>query len=391
MENSLLKELLEKYLTGVANEDEARQLTEWYQSFNDENIIVPAQFEDEENNIYERLKARMDATLNSSLKTETVRMPFLFRYKNVAAAAIIIVLLGSGFWWWSRSNISSPKQTGTIVQNMIQPGRNGAILTLADGTQVVLDSSNNGQIGVQGSSKIVKQGNIVTYTNANAVVGNAVQYNTMSTPRGREFQIVLPDGTKAWLNAASSIKYPTAFNDSARLVSITGEVYFEVAHQLGKTGKRVPFVVQTDRMSVKVLGTHFDVNAYPDEQNYKATLFEGSVEVYGNDEYNAVKIVPGQQAQMQESNAQPKVSEADLDKAMAWRNGMFQFDDDKLDNILKQVARWYDVDVDCAADKRQLRFNGVISRRADVADILHLLSVTGVVNFKVNGRKIYAY
>ena len=394
MEKSLLEELLEKYLTGAADDNETKQLIEWYNAFNDENVIVPVQGENEEQDIYKRLWARMEATLrNDSLKKEATssHRRFSISYKRITAAAAIVIFLGGGCWWWYYKKSPSSKNVQTLVQNKILPGRNGAILTLADGTQVALDSSGNGQIGIQGNSTIVKRGSIVTYTAANAIATNAVQYNIMTTPKGRVFRIVLPDGTSAWLNAASSIKYPTAFNDSARIVSVTGEVYFEVAHVSDKSGKRIPFIVRADRMSVKVLGTHFDVNTYADEQNDEATLFEGSVEVYGNDEHNAVKIVPGQKAQIADINGKPKVSRADLDKTMAWRNDMFQFDDDRLESILKQVARWYDVDVTCAQDKRTLRFNGVISRRANVEDILHLLSATGVVNFSTNGREIHAY
>ena len=385
-----MEELLEKYLTGAADANETKQLMDWYNSFNDENVIVPAQAENEEEQIYERLQARMETIFRNSSLKQASRRRFSILYK-CAAAAVVIVLLSGSFWWWDNKKNSLPKEKSAIALNKILPGHNGAILTLSDGREVVLDSSSNGQIGEQGNSKIVKQGSTVTYTNADAFASNAVQYNTMATPKGREFQIVLPDGTKVWLNAASSIRYPTMFNDSARVVSVSGEVYFEVAHLSGKAGKRIPFVVQTDRMSVKVLGTHCDVHAYPDEQNYKATLFEGSVEVYDNDEHNAVKIVPGQQAQIAGISTKPKVIQADLDKVMAWRNDMFQFDDDRLDNILKQVARWYDVNVSCTADKQQLRFNGVISRRANVEDILHLLSATGVVNFSINGREIHAY
>ncbi len=394
MENSLLEELLQKYLMGAASESEERLLIEWYYSFNDEHVIVPVAVEDEEHNVYERLKAQFDTmlkgdtdTLNKGVRVVKLRI----RYWQMAAACVIIVLLAGSFWLWNNKHALATKQLMAVKEQKILPGHSGAILTLSNGAKIVLDSSANGQIGVQGQSKIIKQGSSLLYAAAGKAVSAPLQYNTMSTPRGREFQVVLPDGTMAWLNASSSIKYPTAFSDTARLVVITGEVYFEVAHLSANTGKRIPFIVQTDRMSVKVLGTHFDVDAYADEQNFKTTLLEGSVEVYKKDEHSTVRIIPGEQAEVSVSSPKAKVSLADLDKVMAWRNGIFQFDDDRLDNILKQISRWYDVDFECTADKQRLRFNGVISRRANVTDILHLLSVTGVVKFKITDRKIYAY
>lgn len=386
----MLEELLQKYLTGTSSDQERKQLIEWYNSFNDENVVVPVYAENDETEIYNRLRACIDVALRDNGSKEPQKHIHVFTYYRKIAAAIIILLGGSTLWWF-HENHGTLKTATVTMQNKIADRNNDAILTLADGTKIILDSAANGQIGMQGNSKVIKQGTTVVYTNARQMADKIVQYNTMSTPKGKVFQIMLPDGTKVWLNAASSIRYPTFLNDSERNVSITGEAYFEVAHRENKTGKRVPFIVHTDRMSVKVLGTHFDVNAYADEQNYKATLFEGSVEVYGSNERNAVKIVPGQQASLFISDEKPKISAADLDKVMAWRNDMFQFDDDRLDDILKQVARWYDVEVVCAEDKRQLRFNGIISRRSDIDGILHLLSVTGVVNFKINGRTVYAY
>lgn len=391
MDKSIFEDLLEKYSLGTISEEEKEQLMGWYNSFDDETIIVKAPSVDEERKVYERLQGKMDEILKVPVKkTRIISMKANNRYWKVAAAAII--LLFSGYWVWKNYESNDNKSQPQLTINKLQPGHEGAVLTLEDGKQILLDSTKNGAISTQGNNKIIKKGAQVIYGTEALNADAPVTYNILTTPRGREFEIVLPDGTKVWLNAASSIKYPTVFNYGPREVEVTGEAYFEVSHQADKKGERVPFIVHTNRMTVQVLGTHFDVNAYSDEPETKTTLLQGSVAANEKDSNKAVTLKPGEQAIVSNTKfTDVRVQPADVDKAVAWKNGLFQFNDDRLQAILRQVSRWYDVDIDCAADKKDLRFNGVISKRSNVKSIMDLLSATGVVNFKIENGKLIAY
>jgi ferric-dicitrate binding protein FerR (iron transport regulator) len=217
--------------------------------------------------------------------------------------------------------------------------------------------------------------------------GNEVVYNTMSTPKGRQFHLILPDGTTAWLNAASSIRYPTVFTGKERKVEVTGEVYFEVAQQ-----PSAPFLVDVNhKLSIQVLGTHFNVKAYEDEHTIAATLLEGSIRVTGSpviSHQSSVTLTPGQQARI--NNGQPDitvVNKADLDKAMAWKNGLFNFEDENLQEIMRQLERWYDIEVVYEKQAPGIYFVGEISRDIPLKDVLSFLETTGI-RFRMEERKL---
>ena len=390
MEKSKFEDLLQKYLSGTASEGEKQQLVGWYNSFDDEKVIVKTQSFNEEKEVYERLTAKMDEILNTpAKKAKVISIKRNYVLWKIAAA---MVILFCGYWGWRSYQSHDDNNQVQVAVHKLQPGHSGAILTLADGKQIFLDSTHNGTISTSGNNNIIKNGSQVIYDSQTGNENSALSYNTMTTPKGREFQIVLPDGTKVWLNAASSIKYPTVFNSGSRVVEVTGEAYFEVAHQADKKGGRIPFIVHTNRMTIEVLGTHFDVNAYADEPYTKTTLLEGSVAANEKNSREGKTIRPGEQAFVSNTVGDGlRVRPADVDKAIAWKNGLFQFNDDQLEAILRQVSRWYDIDVQCAADKKDLRFNGVISRRSNVKAIMDLLSATGVVNFKLENGKLIAY
>lgn len=390
MDNAILEKLLQKYLLGTADEVEVQQLMEWYNSFDDEMVIVKTASLDEEKELYERLHSKVDGILGGQLnnKPPVIKLERKHRYWEVAAA-FIILLMGL---WFGRSYLPKNEEHVQVAERIIQPGQEGAILTLADGKKIYLDSSKNGNIATEGSGTVIKKGAQVIYAPVNSVANAPITYNTMSTPKGREFELILPDNTKVWLNAASSIKFPTAFNNQPRIVEVSGEAYFEVAHQMDNKGKRVPFIVHTSKMTIQVLGTHFDVNAYGDEPYTRTTLLEGSVAASKIGSDKIIKIVPGEQAFISNgASDEMNVRQVDVNKAVAWKNGLFQFDDDQLQAILRQVSRWYNVDIECAEQKKDLRFNGIISKRSNVKSILDLLSATGVVNFKMENGKLIAY
>ena len=319
---------------------------------------------------------------------EPVRM---FAWKKYVAIAAAVLVIAGGAWIWSR-----PKENSTIAVNNttskqlasnVAPGHDGAILTLAGGKTVVLDSEANGVLATQGNAKLVKLGNgRLAYNADRKTADNEVFYNELSTPRGRKFQLTLPDGSNVWLNAASSIRYPTSFTGKERKVAITGEAYFEVAKNVS-----MPFVVSINNTTrVQVLGTHFNIMAYHDENNITTTLLEGSVKVIK--ENVTALITPGQQARIDGSTGSPPdikvIKDADTEAATAWKNGYFQFKKESIETIMRQLARWYDVDIQYEGEPVTERFYSKIPRSAYVSTVFKSLEATGSVHFKIDGKKI---
>ncbi|WP_290796292.1 FecR family protein [Flavihumibacter sp. UBA7668] len=305
----------------------------------------------------------------------------LFRKHWSKIAAIFILGLGGFLIYLATKQEATitPKQIATTpLREDVEPGGNYATLTLGDGSKVVLDSLSNGLIANQGNTKIIKLNNgELAYENANST--DKVVYNTMSTPVGGQYQLTLPDGTGIWLNAASSITYPTAFTGKERNVTITGEVYFEVAKN-----PRQPFKVKTADQVIEVLGTHFNVNTYSDEQTLKTTLVEGKVKVTTG--ASTLLLQPGQQAKNNQGNLQLNPN-PDLEETLAWKNGLFQFNGTNIETIMRNVARWYGVEV-VYKDKIEEQFVAEIPRNVNVSKLLELLELTKQVKFSVNNKVI---
>ncbi|MDP4148746.1 MAG: FecR domain-containing protein [Bacteroidota bacterium] len=302
-------------------------------------------------------------------------------FSNIWRVAVVVLVVAGGTWLWSlrqgpvavpRSVVEQP--TAPAVD--VLPGHNGAILTLADGSKHVLDSLQNGVIAKQGATTISLKDHKVSYA-AGAVSAAAVTYNTMSTPRGREYQLVLADGTKVWLNAASSLTYPTAFSGQERVVEMTGEVYFEIKHEAK------PFLVKVNGQTITDLGTRFNVNGYSDEPATVTTLIQGSVRV------NDIVLRPGEQAAFI-SGGGMQVSRCDTSVAVAWVNGRFSFQNAHLQDLLRELARWYNVDVvyEGGSDKSTLRFSGEIGRNLSLMQLLRILAKTEVRYRLEGGNKL---
>lgn len=310
-----------------------------------------------------------------SLKNKPRPVVLWRRGLSVAAAVILLVI---GIWYLSlRSHQPSSAASVAGIANDIPPGGARAILTLADGSSIVLDSAHNGQLARQGSAQVVKANGQVSYR---AESNNAaVVYNTMTTPKGGQYQLVLPDGTKVWLNAASSIRYPTVFQGQRREVEMTGEGYFEVARNTD-----MPFIVKTTHANVTVLGTHFNINAYDDERNTRVTLLQGAVRV--ND---AVTLSPGQQAIAGVGTRM--VADIDTSAVVAWKDGKFQFGETAdIETVMRQVARWYDVQVVYRGNITR-HIGGTIGRDVTLSHLLKVLQATGAVHFKQDGKTIEVY
>lgn len=317
---------------------------------------------------------------------------------RVVMAAAILLLLTSGGWWFLHNNgrrhVQSISQ-GTGIARDAAPGRNRAILTLASGTTVDLDSAKEGYIGRQGSSQVMKfQGGQLAYEDAASQHG-ATQYNILTTPRGGQYQLLLPDGSKVWLNAASSIRYPTSFTGHERVVEVTGEAYFEIAKNPAMpfkvtvargslAGVNMQGAVADDRMQVEVLGTHFNIMAYDDESTINTTLLEGLVRVCRKG--TTALVNPGEQAKL-DNGGGLKVAPADTEEAVAWKDGLFKFNEASIDQVMRQLSRWYDVEVVYVNNPPKDLFRGEMYRNVNVSRILKVLEASGV-HFTVEGKKI---
>lgn len=305
-----------------------------------------------------------------------------YRWTAIAAAIALLVVSGAAYFLL---RVRQPLPPAAIVQTqpVISPGGNRAMLTLADGTQIPLDNAQNGTLAQQGNALIIKSDSgRLTYTHHTATSTAVVHYNTLRTPAGGQYQLELPDGTRVWLNAASSLKYPTTFTGRDRTVHLTGEAYFEVARNAS-----LPFRVNAGKnMNVDVLGTSFNIMAYEEEDLIKTTLLEGAVRVTGNG--IAKRLNPGQGSSLNKHNGSLEVLDhVNIEAAVAWKNGSFQFEGNDIQSVMRQIARWYDVEVIYKANI-PAHFRGSIPRNAQVSQVLHMLEQTGEVHFEIHGKQI---
>lgn len=301
-------------------------------------------------------------------------------WKRVAAAAVLVFFISGVVYRYGRDKKNELAEKKVESPAVILPGGNRAMLTIADGNVIVLDSMQNGLLSQQGNTDIKKQGASLVYHTAAPVATEEAVFNTLSTPRGGQYQLTLPDGSRVWLNAASSLHFPVAFTGSVRDVELTGEAYFEIAEN-----KEKPFRVKVGGMRVEVLGTHFNVKAYKEEDAIRTSLLEGKVKVVKGGLTDMLQ--PGQQAILHTASGGYKKINVNMDGVVAWKNGLFQFDGDDITGIMRQIDRWYDVEVVYPDKVPVRRFEGKISRNAQLTDVLHILELSGV-KFKVEGKKI---
>ncbi|WP_316840083.1 FecR family protein [Pedobacter gandavensis] len=376
------QELLEKYKAGNCTDAEKAIVETWYLKFSKPATeLSHDQLEEATDRIWERLPIHDH--------TEEIPTPVKKSYlwPRIAAAAAVLLVTGIAlFIFKSNSPLTDPDLSATAnygAKAPILPGGNKAILTLADGQQITLDEAGNGKLAEQSGITITKtkDGQLV-YTVSAAANALKTAMNTIATPKGGQYQINLPDGTKVWLNAASSLRYPTAFSGEEREVSLSGEAYFEVARSIPKKS----FKVSTSKQTVEVLGTHFNINAYADEPSTKTTLLEGSVKVKSNaGEDRSMVLKPGQQAAL--TDRQLLVNYGKEEEAIAWKNGVFKFEDEDLQSVMRSVARWYDLDVVYEGTLPSRQFSGEIDRNSNLSQVLDILSFFKV-HFSVNGKQI---
>lgn len=301
------------------------------------------------------------------------RRPIWMRY---SIAALVLVTLSFSLLLFSENQPNIDEQQERTKAQDVSPGGDNATLTLADGTTIELNKEGTGNVALQESTNIFisEDGELVYQATDNDL--NKVSFNTLSTPRGGQYQVVLPDGTRAWLNAESSIIYPTAFIEDRRTVSIKGEVYFEVKHD-----KDRPFMVETAGHTIEVLGTHFNVNAYADESSIRTTLMEGSVKVILPSNKSSL-LSPGQQSVVVKGKDQIAIGKVDTEAAIGWKNGDIYFNDTDLKEVMRQLARWYDVDVDYKGMPNK-KLNGIISRNVDLSVVLEAIEQTSNISLRI--------
>jgi len=326
-------------------------------------------------------RADSDIIFKRILKVVNRRRRTIIRYSLSAAASLL--LLVSGFYFAEKFIFSDINDKQLLSD--LSPGGEKATLQLADGSVVKLDNSKDSTLLEKDGHLTIKvQDNKLLYKNETNE--REVKYNLLTTPRCGEFQMELPDGTNVKLNAESSIKFPDKFSSKERRVMITGEVYFEVSKMAGNT----PFIVECgDKARIEVLGTHFNVNSYENEESIKTTLVEGSVKVYSSLTNNSVIITPGQQAAIS-NNGSLTVREVDLDEAIAWRNGRFIFEKADIKTIMRQLERWYNVSVDYKGEFTQY-FGGAISRKVNISKIFELFENTENIKFELRDSLVTIY
>ncbi|OMP75450.1 MULTISPECIES: FecR domain-containing protein [unclassified Chitinophaga] len=366
------EKLLAKYLDGQCNAAETAELYSWLQASGSHRALLKTmqqEFQkalDTQPEIPAEISDRIETKLLQSITTKKVRTLWYYvaGAASIAAAVLLLIIF--------KQPATQPANT-QIATTSVAPGTNKAILTLSNGSTVILDSAGNQTI-LQGATTVLQKNGQLQY--AAKATDDAIVYNTLTVPRGGQFNIILPDGSHVWLNAASSLRYPTSFNGKERRVDISGQGYFEVS-----PNAKQPFIVQVNNMEVQVLGTAFDIMAYSDEKSVNTTLVQGAVKV------NDKRLFPGQQAVMDPSTGQITIREADVEQVIAWKTGFFEFDNARLSDILRQLSRWYDIDINYDQKGNEKLLGGRISRSLPLTDILHMLEANGPV-FELVGRKL---
>lgn len=403
MNQNKLDELLGLFVEGKISKEEYDQLFIFLANdLNDEmiNYSIDQELakmktgtglsEEEKNLIYCNISEFKHIEEVQNLEVERPVKQIFKTVYQVGIAASILIMLSVGLYFYTNRTIVQPiaavKSLPFSKEQVIAPGGNKAILTLSDGSRIILQDAKNGVVANQSGVSIQKTSDgELLYSFAKDKIQAAgklsekIVYNKIETPTGGKYQINLPDGSKVWLNSSSTLRYPALFSGNTREVELSGEAYFDVAKD-----KTKPFKVITKDQIVEVLGTQFNINSYPDEGTFKTTLIEGSVKIIYKDE--VVLLSPGQQFQPNSRSA--KVQEADTEEVLAWKNGYFLFKNEDIQSIMRKLSRWYNVEVSYSGEIPHVGFGGNISRSKDISEVLKVLQLTNAVHFKVEERRI---
>lgn len=383
MQKEEFLKIVERISDGVASDQDIALYLKWYQQFDlDDRMWDQLQVKPED------FRQELLLNIQHEIQEDTLVVPIkkIQRiWPGMIAAASVILCLSVGVYFFKYKS-SVPVNDKILVSNKINPGSNKAVLTLSDGKQIVLDDTQNGRIADQGDASIRKtaEGNLIYEVKGTDLSGEKAGkpvFNRMTTPRGGQYQLILPDGTKVFLNAASSLKYPTVFDQKERRVELTGEAYFEVAGNREK-----PFLVNVNgAQEIEVLGTHFNVKAYPDDKDIRTTLLEGSVKINYKDRH--VLLKPKYVA-VNDLKGNLLVKQANIEQVMAWKNGLFVFDNVNLKEAMNMAARWYDIEVDYRGNVAQKKLWGTVSKYKTITELLDKIKFTTGINYKIEGRRV---
>lgn len=372
-----VKALLQRYRLGLCSEEEEAAINAWYDDMADSSQLILS--EEDAEALNEKIKERVF----KAIRKDEDSSPGVLRKMNnkllrYAAAVTLFIALGSVAYYLIPGKTINTKMSETTKVHDGLPGTNKATLRLADGTVIELESNKNGLLADQGKTAILKVADGQIAYSSTGQDDAPVLINRITTPNAGQYAVVLSDGTKVWLNAASSLEFPNRFTGNERTVTLTGEGYFEVLHD-----DQHPFIVKTGETETHDIGTAFNINAYHDEPEVTVTLVEGkaSVKSAGKE----VELEPGYKAIVK--HQQLKKQPANVSAAVAWKNGLFQFNDATIETVMRQIARWYDLQVEHRGNVQQ-RFNGSIYRNSNASDVIRILEENGSAHFKIEGNKI---
>jgi ferric-dicitrate binding protein FerR (iron transport regulator) len=374
--------LLKRLREGKCTDEEIDKLNSWYHNLKGGRADFEVWLGEAGGK--EQLTGQLFVRFNQRMIGKQKKQNRQIWYRSVAA---ILIVLTTSIVFIQKQKMQSNDLKGAIAKKITAPGTNKATLILADGTKIDLNNANNGFVANQLGFKVKKTADdkLIYEPRGTGVVGggrNKLLYNTITTPRAGQYEVELSDGTRVWLNAETTLKYPVRFTAGERKVELTGEAYFEVAHN-----KTLPFRVATAEQTITVLGTHFNIKGYMDEQTIATTLIEGSVSVFDRISGQNEILVPGKQANIKRGDGVISIADASIDEVMAWKNGYFVFDNQDIKDVMRLVSRWYDVDVDFKLSK-SVRFGGTFSKSSDLKELLKNFALLGNLHFELKERRI---
>lgn len=374
MSKEQLSILIRKYLSGTATSEEIEAVEQWYQDYGQNlEVYVGNEEERSEQELHDKILNRLRTTVHAASPAKVTPM-----WKKLAAAASIAALISVGGWYFIHDRSTGKSQVAQ--QTEAGPGFEQAILTTSDGNKIQLGKNSQQPINEKNGVLISNDGRQLSYTSTST--DKSIFFNTLEVPRKGVYSLVLADGTKVWLNSLSSLTYPTSFPGRERRVSIKGEAYFEIARN-----PRQPFIVDVDGVqAIEVLGTRFNVNAYTNEEQVRTTLLEGAVRIMAGNQQQ--KLLPGQEALFSQSDKALQVRNVtDPNDVISWKNGFFVCNGKDLKAILRQVTRWYDIEVVYQGNIKPEAFEGTISRKMNLSELLSMLEITGV-KFSFQGKQL---
>jgi hypothetical protein len=377
MNRDEIRQLSEKVVAGIASDQEIQQYNELCNYYNQTGEGWDENLHGSKNELQSSIRKAIWTRTGLDRPSMKVRwLKWVIAASFILTVSVVSLLIAKKRQ--APQQVAQNKPSKSRVQTDISPGQNGAVLTLGSGQTILIDSAVNGSLVQQGDVSVIKKNGELVYHQEGNI--SSIVMNTMTTPKGRQFNLVLADGSRVWLNAASSITFPTAFAGNERRVAITGEAYFDVVHNASK-----PFIVEKGTTSIKVLGTHFNVNAYDDEKVMNVTLLEGSVQV--STPKRTQKIAPRQQARINKDETMSLLTDVDLENVVAWKNGRISFQGADIGTVMRQMSRWYDVDIEYD-NKLEDLFYADMARSTMLSDVLKALELTRNVHFKIEGRKV---